>query len=218
MPDVTGGQATTMPPAAERASTAPVDPVRQLTARLAEPGLFVLTGAPGSGRSTALHAIADSFPGTVFTGGGLAILRTVPGLALSRAVRARLPVDDQALTAEAVRSRVRGGLLVIDDAQWADPLTLAALPALATHCRVLVALRTPHRLPGAALRALRDAATDWVALPPLSPDQATALAHRTAPGLGPAGVAEIVARAGGVPLAVEALARHAMAHPGQPTA
>ncbi len=208
MPDVPGGRADTEPPPGGPASL-----VHHLAARLRQPGLIVLTGAPGSGRSSTLRDIVDSFPGATFTGGGLAILRTVPGLALSRAVRARLPVDDQALTAEAVRSRVRGGLLVIDDLQWADPLTLSALPALADHCRVVVALRTPHRLPTRTMTALRDAAAHWTALPAMTPQQATDLARRTAPGLGPAGIAEVVARAGGVPLAVEALARHALTHP-----
>ena len=43
----------------------------------------------------------------------------VPALALSRAVRARLPADDIHLLAEAVRSRVRGGLL---EFHWAVPV------------------------------------------------------------------------------------------------
>ena len=211
MPDVPGGRADTEPSTGGR--TPPASLVQHLAARLRQPGLIVLTGAPGSGRSSTLRDIVDSFPGTAFTGGGLAILRTVPGLALSRAVRARLPVDDQALTTEAVRSRVRGGLLVIDDLQWVDPLSLSVLPALAQHCRVVVALRTPHRLPTGPVTELRETAAHWAALPPLTPQQATALAWRSAPGLGPAGIAEVVARAGGVPLAVEALARHALAHP-----
>lgn len=39
---------------------------------LAEPGLAVLTGGPGSGRSTALRALATSSTGPVLVGGGLA--------------------------------------------------------------------------------------------------------------------------------------------------
>ncbi|BCJ30448.1 hypothetical protein [Actinocatenispora sera] len=214
MRDATAGQTGADAPRPDQRPTAPApDPVATAAERLARPGLVVVTGSPGAGRSSALRAVADRFGGTVFTGGGLAILRGVPGLALSRAVRARLPVEDGALTAEAVRSRVRGGLLVLDDLQWADPLTLVTLPGLAAHCRVLVSLRTPHRLPAAALAALRAACDTWLALPPLTPQQATELARRIAPGLGAAGLAEVVARAGGVPLAVETLARHAVAHP-----
>ncbi|HEV7709933.1 MAG TPA: LuxR C-terminal-related transcriptional regulator [Asanoa sp.] len=195
--------------AGEPAGTAPDDAVAQARALLASPGLVVLTGAPGAGRSTALRDLATAFRGPVFAGGGLAMLQDVPALALSRAVRVRLPAHDVALLAEAVRSRVRSGLLVVDDLQWADPATIAAVAALGTHTRVVVALRTPHRLPAEAVSALRGASSGWLALPPLSAQAAADLARRVAPALGDAAVADVVHRAGGIPLAVTALARHA---------
>ncbi|MBM2616149.1 LuxR family transcriptional regulator [Actinoplanes sp. LDG1-06] len=178
---------------------------------LQRPGLVVLTGPPGSGRSTALRELTAAVPGPVHSGGGLAMLQTVPALALSRAVRARLPAHDVHLLAEAVRSRVRAGLLVLDDIQYADAATLAALPALARFCRVLVALRTPHRLSGPVLDSLRAAATAWVEVPPLGRDAALELAGRTAGGLDPALLSAVVDRAGGNPLAITALARQAAA-------
>ncbi|MFY1692268.1 LuxR C-terminal-related transcriptional regulator [Plantactinospora sp. WMMB782] len=178
---------------------------------LASPGLVVLHSGPGGGRSTALHRLGTAFRGPVFAGGGLASLPGEPAFALARAVRVRLPGHDPALLAEAVRSRVRTGLLLLDDLQWVDPATLAALVPLAAHCRIAVALRTPHRLPDAAVAALRSVAAGWLAVPPLSPASATTLAGRIAPGLGPATVAELVRRAGGVPLAVVTLARQAAA-------
>ncbi|WP_438872896.1 LuxR C-terminal-related transcriptional regulator [Paractinoplanes hotanensis] len=178
---------------------------------LQRPGLVVLTGPPGCGRSTALREIAASVPGPVHAGGGLAMLQTVPALALSRAVRARLPADDVHLLAEAVRSRVRGGLLVLDDLHYADPATLAALPLLAARCRVLTAVRTPHRLPAAAVEALRTAATAWIEVPPLDRAAALDLARRSAGHLDEATVAAVTDRAGGNPLAVTALARQAAA-------
>jgi hypothetical protein len=183
--------------------------VDQATALLTAPGLVVIHGAPGSGRSTILRRLGAAFRGPVFAGGALATLQPVPGFALSHALRVRLPTPDPALLAEAVRSRVRAGLLVLDDLQWADPATLAALVALAGHCRVAVALRTPHRLPPTALAALRGAAAGWLAVPALDPRTAAALAHATAPSLDPAAVTDVVRRAGGTPLAVTALARHA---------
>ncbi|MQA25306.1 MAG: LuxR family transcriptional regulator [Micromonosporaceae bacterium] len=188
--------------------------VFDIAAKLGEPGLAVLTGVPGAGLTTVLRRVASAFRGPVFTGGGLAILRTTAGLALTRAVRVRLPVQDQALTVEAVRSRVRGGLLLVDDLQWADPLTLAALPLLAEHCRIVVALRTPHPLPAEAEQRLRHAAKAWLPVPPLDDDSAAALVRRTAPSLGPATVAAVTRRAGGIPLALESLARHAAARSG----
>ncbi|MBO0868445.1 MAG: LuxR family transcriptional regulator, partial [Micromonosporaceae bacterium] len=184
------------------------DVLETAVGRLAGPGLVVLSGGPGCGRSTLLGRIGDAFRGPVFAGGGLAMLRAVPGFALARAVRVRLPAHDPALLAEAVRSRVRNGLLLLDDLQWADPATIGALPAIARHCRIAATLRTPNRLDVTALRAV---AVAWLAVPPLSPERAAELVGSVAPKLGPAQVAQVVRRAGGAPLAVEALARHAAA-------
>jgi len=185
-------------------------------AHLHRPGLVVLTGAPGAGRSTLLRRVAAVAPGPVHAGGGLAMLAAVPALALSRALKARLPAHDVPLLAEAVRSRVRGGLLVLDDLQYADPATLAALPHLAAHVRVVVALRTPHRLAAEAVAALREVATAWLDVPPLTPELATELARRTGGQLSDAALTAVVERAGGNPLAITALARQAGAGRGTP--
>ncbi|MFD0524007.1 ATP-binding protein [Paractinoplanes durhamensis] len=176
-----------------------LDPLASAAALLHRPGLVVLTGPPGSGRTTGLRRLTAEVPGPAHTGGGLAMLRSTPALALSRAVRARLPAHDVHLLAEAVRSRVRGGLLVLDDIQYADPATLAALPLLAGHCRVLVALRTPHRLPGPVADALRAAAAAWLTVPPLDRAAALDLARRTAGGLSEEALSAVADRAGGNP-------------------
>ncbi len=192
--------------AGDQPADRPAEPLAAAMAVLAEPGLVVLTGGPGVGRSTALRRLGESFRGRVFAGGGLAMLRAVPAFALARAVRVRLPSQDRALLAEAVRSRVRGGLLLLDDLQWADPVTLGALPAIAEHCRIAVTLRTPHQL---NVDELRRVATAWLTVPPLTAAGSTALVARIAPGLPTATAAEVVRRAGGIPLAVETLARRA---------
>ncbi|WP_236718122.1 LuxR C-terminal-related transcriptional regulator [Actinoplanes sp. TFC3] len=183
-------------------------------AHLRRPGLVMLAGAPGAGRSTLLRRIAATAGSPVFSGGGLAMLSAVPALALSRAVKARLPAHDVPLLAEAVRSRVRGGLLVLDDLQYTDAATLAALTHLSAHVRVVAALRTPHRLPAGTVEHLRAKATAWLDLPPLSPAEATDLARRTAPQLEAAQLEAVVARAGGNPLAVVTLTRAAGAGRG----
>ncbi|MGW4460923.1 LuxR C-terminal-related transcriptional regulator [Micromonospora sp. NPDC004704] len=192
----------------------PVDPsaralLDRAAALLTAPGLVVVHGGPGSGRSTVLSRLGAAFHGPVWRGGGLATLRSVPAFALSHALRVRLPTGDPALLAEAVRSRVRGGLLLLDDLQWADPATLAAVVPLAVHCRVVVALRTPHRLPATAVTALRETAAGWLAVPPMDAVTAADLVRSTAPGLDPVTVTDVVRRAGGAPLAVTVLARQA---------
>jgi DNA-binding CsgD family transcriptional regulator len=192
-----------------------IDPPPDLAAEAARlldrPGLVIITGGPGCGRSRLLRRLGHSFRGPVFTGGGLAMLQSVPAFALTRAVRAHLPTHDTALLVEAVRSRVRNGLLLIDDLQWADSTTLAALAPLAAHCRIAATLRTPHRLPDDAVTALREAATGWLTVPALTAAEAAALARSVAPGLTTAEITAVVRHAGGVPLAVEALARRAAA-------
>src|SRR6266545_1634796 len=194
--------------AGDQPADRPAEPLVTARAALAEPGLVVLAGGPGIGRTTILRRLGESFRGPVFAGGGLAMLRAVPGFALARAVKVRLPTQDQALLAEAVRSRVRNGLLLLDDLQWVDRPTLGALPAIAAHCRIAVTLRTPHQID---VDELRRVATAWLTVLPLPAEAGTGLVARIAPGLSPAVAAEVVRRAGGIPLAVEALARHAAA-------
>ncbi|WP_218617920.1 helix-turn-helix domain-containing protein [Cryptosporangium aurantiacum] len=147
----------------------------------------------------------------------MATLRHLPGMALARAVRARLPDRDAPLAAEAVRARVGEGLLVVDDVHHADPLSLAVLPLLADVCRVLVAIRTPGGLPSGAEEALRAAATRWTVLTGLPAVEARALARQSAPTLDDRALDAVLARAGGNPLAVRVLAGRA-AQGGMPTA
>jgi DNA-binding CsgD family transcriptional regulator len=175
---------------------------------LSGPGLVVVTGPPGIGRTRLLERLARASKRPVHAGGGLATLSGAPALALERATRARMPADDLPLLAEAVYSRTRGGLLVIDDLQWCDAATLAVLPVLAERLPVAAALRTPHRLGEAALaRLLADATV--IAVPDLTDAEATRLVAEAAPALPPARAAALAVRAGGNPLALTALAKRA---------
>jgi len=79
-------------PGAEPADR-PAELLATAMAGLADPGLVVLAGGPGVGRSTALRRLGEAFRGPVFAGGGLAMLRGVPAFALARAVKVRLPAQ-----------------------------------------------------------------------------------------------------------------------------
>jgi hypothetical protein len=188
------------------------DALRAMAGALAGPGLVVVTGPPGSGRTRLLERLARASKRPVHAGGGLSMLSGQPALALERATRARMPAGDLPLLAEAVYSRTRGGLLVIDDLQWCDAATLAVLPVLAERLPVAAALRIPNRLGEDALARLLAAAT-VIAVPELTDAEAAALVAEAAPALPPTRAAALAARAGGNPLALTALARRA-AHTG----
>jgi DNA-binding CsgD family transcriptional regulator len=184
------------------------DALHAMAAALAGPGLVVVTGPPGCGRTRLLDRLAQASKRPVHAGGGLAMLSGAPALALERATRARMPADDLPLLAEAVYSRTRGGLLVIDDLQWCDAATLAVLPVLAERLPVAAALRTPNRLSEAALERLLATAT-VIPVPDLTDAEAARLVAEAAPALPPARAAALTVRAGGNPLALTALAKRA---------
>lgn len=174
---------------------------------LIDQGKFVLICGPaGSGRSWVLEQLASAAGERSFAGGGLAALASHPALALQRAVRVALPVDDIALCAEAVRSRTRGGLLLVDDVQHADAVTCAVLPLLAGTVSMAAAIREPHRLSGVAARAVYQSA-QVIRLGALAPEEANLLMSSVNPMISEAESRRIRAASGGNAVAVRALAQ-----------
>ncbi len=181
--------------------------VASAAAALSEPGLVVVAGGPGIGRSTVGYAAAHRCGRPLYAGGGLVTLRHVPYLPLSRAIRAPLPPDDRPLAVEAVRARLGGGVLLLDDLQWADHATLDLLAELATYLPVLAAVRIPAPLAGPAMQRLRAASRLWLDLAPLGDAEAAALVRDVAPTLPDHTVTSLVAVGDGNPAVLTALAR-----------
>lgn len=186
-----------------------------LASALEHPGLSVVTGGPGAGKTALVRHAAHRAGRQVLEAGALSSLRAVPALPLSRAVRAAVPVDDPSLAVEAVRVRLGDAVLLLDDAHWADRFTLGLLPELSRRCRVIATLRRPGPLTDGALAALRQTAAVWIDLPPLSADDAAAVVREVRADLTDAEVAGIVGRSGGNPLALRVLAA---AGAGEPAA
>src|SRR5215211_7427413 len=105
--------------------------VARLAAGLAQPGMSVICGPAGIGKTALALAAVSASGRRAVVGGGLRTVAHLPGLALSRALAARLPAHDPVLAAEVARARVADGVLVVDDAQWADRFSLAVATRLA---------------------------------------------------------------------------------------
>lgn len=98
-------------------------------------------------------------------------------------------------------------VLAVEDVHWADPSTQALLSRIARHppvspLLVLLTARSGHALP----EALASCAVVWD-LAPLNADATAALVHHAAPELSAESVATVLARAEGIPLFAETLAR-----------
>ena len=171
----------------------PGDVVERRPARCwRRPRLVVVTGAPGSGRSTVLRPPAADFRGPVFAGGGLAML---PGRARARRCPGRCgsgcPPTTRRCSPRRSAPGSGRGLLRPRRPAVGRPGHGGRAAALAAHCRVLVALRTPHRLPAdAGRRAARRRDRLAARCRRWTPAAAADLARRVAPGLGAAAVAD----------------------------
>lgn len=102
-------------------------------------------------------------------------------------------------------------MLTVEDVHWADPSTLALLSHICLHPPVsplllVLTVRSAHAVPEglASYAAVLD-------LAPLDTDTTAALVRQAAPGLSAESVAAVLARAEGIPLFAETLAR-SLAH------
>jgi DNA-binding CsgD family transcriptional regulator len=162
-----------------------------------------VVGEAGIGKTAVLRAAAAGSGRTVFEGGGLATLGWHTHLAIARALRRTVPAGDRPSVAQFVRDRVGAGLLVIDDAHWADQPTLELLALLAGEIAVAVGIRSGDRGARPALDAVESAGFAVTVLTALDDDAAESLVRGVRPDLPDETVAEIVRSAGGNPLYLE---------------
>src|SRR6185312_1394087 len=149
------------------------DRSRVLGDALTHPGLVVIAGPRGSGKTARVRAAGVP----LLAARALAPLRHRAGLPLARAIRTAIPVDDVALAAEAVRIRLGGRALLVEDVQHADAYTLAVLASVAPAVPIVVTLRTPSPLAD----RLRAVSRLWLDTPP--PSAAVGSSVRTLVGM-----------------------------------
>ena len=181
------------------------DELAELTRLLSEDRAVVVSGEAGVGKTTLLREVAASSRRAVFEGGALATLSWMQYLPLHRALRRHVVEGDPTAVAKDVEAAVGSGVMLIDDAQWADRSTLEVLTVLAGRIGALAGVRRGD--PGAdlALDRMRAAGFVEIALNPLDATSAEAVVRELRPDLGPEPVARLLARTGGNPLLLHEL-------------
>ena len=117
--------------------------VTEVVAALADGRSVVLAGEAGIGKTTVARVAVGAFAdGRVIRWGqGVSPLDWIPYLPLARAVGRRLEGESTSV-ADRVLSRIGGGILVIDDVQWADRDMLEILRIGGDRAPVLACLRS----------------------------------------------------------------------------
>lgn len=189
----------------DRATVVGRDEVVGRIGRLIDEGYpIAIVGPAGIGKTTVALAAAAGVGREVHRAVAVDYLQTRPFMPLARLVGRPARPGDATAVAARVRDAIGGAVLLLEDAQWCDPDTIEAFPALAATGPLVVTVR-----PGgdAARRAIKQLETigEVVDLGPLSVAASEELARRLLPDA-PSRVAEITVASGGNPLALEALA------------
>jgi hypothetical protein len=165
----------------------------------------VLVADAGMGKTTVLTEVAELCPRRSLYGRGFASLSWMAYLPLEAALPEPLPRGDDASIAGAVAGAVGGGVLIVDDLQWADGDTLRILTLLAGKVRLAGAVRTDDPAAKQAIEALVGAGFATLELPPLTTDEAESLLAARQSELRRHEVRSLIERSAGNPLLLEQL-------------
>ena len=156
-------------------------------------------------RLVLLRMAAKSSGGFVFDGG--ALHASVDAISPSPEPLVLDPLGDHSVVAQWVESRVDGGVLILDDLQWADQDTLAVIGSLTRSVQLLVGIRAGDSGATAALRRVSENGFGLVRLEPLAPEHTTQLVHYWAPELPEHEVGRVVDASHGNPWLLQHLAK-----------
>ena len=174
---------------------------RAVAALRSGPGLVVL-GEAGVGKSALVAAAVDGR--RVRRGQCFRSLAWTPLLPLQQALGRPVPIGDPAWTARWVAHQCVDGVLVLDDLQWADALTLEVIAALPSVVTVAVTVRSGDPGTAAALDTVGPR-LQVLELAPLPEGDAAELAVARHPRLRPVEAVALARRCGGNPLLIEEL-------------
>ena len=182
------------------------DELRSVAAALAAAQPVVVTGEAGVGKTTVIRRAAADTRRRTFFGGAWSTLTWMEHLPLERALGRAVRGFDAAAVAADVEDAVGRGVLVLDDLQWADAQTLAAVSVLAGRISIVAGLRSTDPAAPAIADALRSAGFASVDLGALGRDDAAELARRCRPDLTTGALDRLIHDTGGNPFLIGELA------------
>ncbi len=182
------------------------DEVDRLVAAIDGARSCVIVGEPGIGKTALLESAVAAARGKVRRGRAFEMLMSEPYFALREATGSQLAGEPPEVT-RTLSARLRGTVLVIDDAHWCDPDTLAVLNELVAAVPVIVTVRSGIESV-APLVARMAGIGEVIPLEPLAGDVIRAVLEMRHPGAPSSDLDRWTRAANGNPLAAQLAARN----------